>query len=271
MKPDPTAAFTGAIPENYDRHLGPAFFEPYGENLVSLLPEKQYDSVLELACGTGIVTRQLRDHLSSKTRIVATDLNPAMFEYAAQKFKPDESVSWREADATVLPFADQEFNAVICQYGFMFVPDKDAAFRESYRVLKPDGVLLFNVWDSLEHNEIPRLTHQTIASFFPQDPPRFYQVPFGYHDTGVIRKSLQDAGFSDIESFVTKLTCRRPSAHDFAIGLVRGNPVAVEIEERGSVDVDTVIEAVAKAIAQDCGDKPVEATMQAIVWRALRS
>lgn len=270
MKTDQLTAFTGAIPENYDRHLGPAFFEPYAENLISLLPDRTYDAVLELACGTGIVTRRLRDLLPARTRLVATDLNPAMFQFAAGKFKPGEKIEWKQADATELPFTDQEFDAVLCQYGLMFVPDKDAAYRESFRVLKPDGVLLFNVWDSLEQNEIARLTHQTIASFFPNDPPRFYQIPFGYYDANVIRASLEKAGFTRIESFVVKIPYERPSARDFATGLVRGNPVSQEIQDRGTVTVEAVIDAVAKAIAEHCGDNPVRSTMQALVWRAFR-
>lgn len=265
-----SAAFHGSIPEYYDRHLGPAFFEPYAKDLISRLPAKPYRAILEIACGTGIVTRQLRDRLPTDTRIVASDLNHAMFEYAARKFNAGEKVDWKEADATSLPFADQEFDAVFCQYGFMFVPDKDAAFREAHRVLKSAGVLLFNVWDSLEHNEVPRLTHQTIASFFPQDPPKFYQTPFGYHDPNVVRQSLQSAGFADIESSIVKLPCRSPSPHDFALGLVKGNPVSLEIEERGSVDVDTVAKAVADALAKRFGDGPLETTMQALVWRASR-
>lgn len=265
-----SSAFHGSIPEHYDRHLGPVFFQCYGKDLIGRLPTGKIDAVLEIACGTGIVTRQLRDRLQKETRIVASDLNRAMFEYAARKFKADENVEWKEADAMALPFADQEFDAVICQYGFMFVPDKELAFREAHRVLKSGGVLLFNVWDSLEHNEIPRLTHQTIASFFPQDPPKFYQVPFGYHDRKVTRQALQNAGLAEIESFVVKLPCHSPSPQDFAIGLVRGNPVSLEIQERSSVDVNTVEKAVANAIANRFGDGPVEATMQAVVWRASR-
>ena len=269
MKND-TAAFRGSIPEYYDRHLGPAFFEPYAENLLSLLPQKEYDAVLELACGTGIVTRQLRDRLPAKTRLVASDLNPAMFEYASRKFKPGEKVEWREADAAALPFADEEFDAALCQFGFMFVPDKDAAFRESCRVLKSGGVLLFNVWDSLEHNEVTKLAHETIASFFPQDPPKFYETPFGYHDQNVIRQALQKAGFAEVESFVVKLPCRSSSPEHFAIGLVKGSPVFLQIQERGGVEVDKVVQAVAEAIAKGFGHGLADATMQALVWRALR-
>lgn len=263
-------AFRGSIPEYYDRHLGPAFFEPYANDLVSRLPPGECRAVLEVACGTGIVTRRLRDRLPTETQIVATDLNRAMFEYAAGKFKTGENVEWKEADATALPFADHEFDAVICQFGLMFVPDKDAAIHESHRVLRSGGVFLFNAWDSLERNDVARLTHQTIASFFEQNPPRFYQVPFGYHDANVTRQSLQNAGFAEVDSFVIKLPCRSPSAHDFATGLVRGNPVVLEIEERGGIDVDTIVKAVANAIAERFGEGPVEATMQALVWRALR-
>ena len=265
-----SSAFHGSIPEHYDRHLGPAFFESYAKDLIDRLPRGKLSAVLEVACGTGIVTRQLRDRLPQETRIVASDLNRAMFEYAARKFKSGEKLEWKEADAMALPFADQEFDGVLCQYGIMFVPDKELAFREAHRVLKSGGVFLFNVWDSLEQNEIPRLTHQTIASFFPQDPPKFYQVPFGYHDRKVTQQALQSAGFAEIESFVLKLPCRSPSPQDFAIGLVRGNPVSLEIQERGNVDVETVEKAVANTISERFGDGPVETTMQAIVWRAVR-
>jgi ubiquinone/menaquinone biosynthesis C-methylase UbiE len=270
VKRDPNVVFEGSIPENYDRYLGPAFFEPFANDMASRLERYQPKHVLEIACGTGIVTRQLRDHLASTVRIVATDLNPGMFTFAQRKFDTDENVEWQEADASALPFPDCSFDAVICQFGLMFVPDKEEAMRECHRVLVRGGVFLFNVWDSIDRNPVAKIAHETIASFFERDPPDFYELPFGFYDENVIRRLLRNAGFRDIEVSLVTLPCRSSSAAEFATGLVRGNPVALDIEERGTVDLDTIVKAVANAIAERFGEKPVESTMQALVWRTLR-
>ncbi len=151
----------------------------------------------------------------------------------------------------------------------MFVPDKEQANREAFRVLRSGGAYLFNVWDSLAHNGIARVAHETITSFFDRDPPTFYETPFGYHHRDTTRRSLQTAGFTDIQLDTVTLTCRSPSASELAIGLVRGNPVSLMIEERGG-DVDTVIKSVGRALAKNFGDRPVETTMRAQVWQAVR-
>src|ERR1700741_5155727 len=130
-------AFTGAVPENYDRYLGPVALAPYAEELARRVSVADGGAVLELACRTGIVTRRLRDRLSPTVNIVATDLNDAMLDYAAQKFRGEESIEWRQADATELPFADESFDTIVCQFGVMFFPDKAKAFAEAYRLLKP--------------------------------------------------------------------------------------------------------------------------------------
>jgi ubiquinone/menaquinone biosynthesis C-methylase UbiE len=122
--PDPNAAFTGSIPANYDRYLGPVLFEPYAAELVSRLNVSEDACVLELACGTGIVTGRLFERLGPKAKLVATDLNDSMLQYAAAKLGSETSVEWKEADATDLPFADRSFDAVVCQFGLMFFPEK---------------------------------------------------------------------------------------------------------------------------------------------------
>jgi ubiquinone/menaquinone biosynthesis C-methylase UbiE len=269
VKRDPNVIFEGSVPENYDRYLGPALFGPFAQDITARLKSVQPKRVLELACGTGILTRQLRDNLDPAVRIVATDLNPGMLAFAQAKFRADENVEWQEADASGLPFPDKSFDAVVCQFGFMFVPDKESAMRESYRVLSSGGALLFNVWDAMERNSFAQIAHETIASFFDHDAPNFYELPFSFYDPDLIRGLLQKAGFNAIESSLVTLPCRSSSAAEFAIGLIRGNPVSTAIQERG-VKIDDVIAAVKQKIAERCGAAPVESSMQALVWRALR-
>jgi ubiquinone/menaquinone biosynthesis C-methylase UbiE len=270
MEHDRNVLFQGPIPENYDRYLGPVIFDPWAEDLVPRLSGNKNERILEIACGTGIVTRRLRDALPASIEIVATDLNPDMFEFAKPKFKSGEKIIWRQADASALPFPDCSFDAAICQFGIMFVPDKAGAMRESFRVLRSSGVFLFNVWDSFEANPFGQIAHATISSFFDHDPPRFYEIPFGFHDSTVIQKLLQDAGFEKIESFCSTKPCRSRSAREFATGLVRGNPISAEAMERG-VDPEDLIDAVADRIATRFGEAPVESTMRAIVWQAMKS
>jgi ubiquinone/menaquinone biosynthesis C-methylase UbiE len=263
-------AFIGSIPENYDRYLGPALFEPYASDLVERLNVSDGASVLELACGTGIVTRRLRDRLAPGVRLVATDLNEAMMAYAARKFRPNEAVEWQQADATDLPFDEKSFDAVVCQFGLMFVPDKQRAIGEAFRVLKPGGAFLFSTWDAIEQNDLAHIAHTTISTFFEQDPPNFYEVPFCLHDPEAMRSLLKAAGFRDINLSLLKLPSISPSALDAAKGLVEGNPVIVAINERRPSDVSRIVAAVAAAVAARCGDMPVRGMMQAFVCTALR-
>ncbi len=268
--PDNNAAFVGAIPENYDRYLGPVLFEPYANDLVARLQVADEGSVLELACGTGIVTRRLRERLAARVKIVATDLNEAMLSYAKQKFESSERIEWKQAAATELPFADQSFDAVVCQFGLMFFPDKEQAAREAFRVLKPESVFLFNVWDAIEENDLPHIAHTIISKFFDDNPPNFYQIPFSFHDLGTIESLLSQAGFRNIECSIVSMTAEAASAQEVTRGLVHGNPVIAAIRERDESRVPEIENAVAQAVTAQCGDAPVRARMRAVVCSAVR-
>ena len=133
------ADFTGGIPEHYDRYLGPVLFTDYADDIAQRVAISAPARVLELAAGTGIVTRRLRDRLPVGTHLTATDLNPPMLAMASTKIRPGEQVDFQQADATALPFPDGTFDAVVCQFGVMFFPDKNKSYREVHRVLVPHG------------------------------------------------------------------------------------------------------------------------------------
>jgi ubiquinone/menaquinone biosynthesis C-methylase UbiE len=258
------ATFDGLIPEVYDQHLGGVLFEPYAADLVKRLKPRGSKDVLELACGTGIVTRALLDGLKPQ-RLVATDLNEPMLAYARSKVGAKPGLEWRQADASTLPFPDTSFDAVVCQFGLMFVPDKLAAMEEARRVLRPGGVFAFNVWDRLEENDLGRTAHETISRFFPVDPPQFYMIPFGFHDSELIRSMLGQAAFAGVQIESVAKESKAPSARHVAVGLVRGNPVVNSIQERGRVEVEAVIAAVEESLKARYGDSPLTAKMRAWV------
>ena len=268
MKDEP-AQFSGSIPAAYDRYLRTLLFQPYAEDLAARLEMKGPGSVLELGCGTGILTRVLRSRLPSTVKLTATDLNEPMFRNAADKFAKEESVEWLQADACSLPFDDKVFDAVVCQFGIMFVPDKALAAREAHRVLKPGGLFLFSVWDALEHNELTRIAHETIAGYFEKDPPAFYQVPFGYHDHNEIKGMLGEAGFREIHIEVVDKVSAADRVEDAAKGLVQGTPVAVAIAERDPSLVPVITSGVTDAIKNRFGAADIRVPMRALVISAL--
>jgi SAM-dependent methyltransferase len=262
------ASFVGNIPQHYDRGLGPIIFVDYAADLARRAAACSPARVLETAAGTGIVTRQLRDLLPAGVRLTATDLNPPMLELARAKFRPDEDVDFRPADAAALTFPDDGFDAVVCQFGVMFFPDKDRSYREIHRVLAPGGRYLFSVWDAHRYNHFGSIVHEAVGSFFPTDPPQFYKVPFSYHQIDPIKESLIDAGFMDINIAVLRLEKEIPDTALFAQGIVYGNPLIDQIRSRGGVDPDRVVDAVAQTLRAEFGSDPGRMTLQAIIFSA---
>lgn len=198
------AGFIGNIPQYYDQGLGPIIFAEYAADIARRVASGRPARVLETAAGTGIVTRKLRDALPDGTQLTATDLNPPMLDIARAKFRPGEQVGFQPADAVALPFADASFDAIVCQFGVMFFPDKAKSFSEAYRVLVPGGRYVLSVWDSHRYNPFGRIAHEVAGRFFPADPPQFYSVPFSCHQIDPIKDMLLTAGFDDIDIAVIR-------------------------------------------------------------------
>ena len=258
--------FAGSIPKFYDTYLVPLLFEPYAADLVNRLASRSLSRVLEVAAGTGVVTRALASVLPERVSIVATDLNQPMLDQASA-LGTTRPVEWRQADAMRLPFQDGTFDAVVCQFGVMFFPDKTQALSEARRVLRPGGVLVFNVWDRLEENEFADTVTAALASVFPEDPPRFLaRTPHGYHERSRIEQDLVSSGFSaPLEIVTLAARSRAKSPRDPAIAFCQGTPLRNEIEAHGASRLGEATDLAADAIGRRFGRGDVDGKMQAHV------
>jgi len=263
---DTSHDFSGSMPEYYDSILGPAQLHALAADLVKRMPVRPKGDVLELACGTGIVTERLRERIDSNFRIVATDISEAMLAYARSKVKG--RIDWRVADAAALPFKDETFGAVLCAFGVMFVPDKPKLFGEMRRVLVEGGMLLFNSWDRLELNAHAKVNSEVMQALFPGDAEMdFSKIPYSFNDQDAIRGLLDGARFRNIEIERVKIQVDCPSAKIFATGQIRGTPRSLLIEKKGG-KVEEVIESVAARLAQVGGAEPFRVEANALVVRA---
>ncbi|VAX09991.1 Demethylmenaquinone methyltransferase [hydrothermal vent metagenome] len=263
--------FTGNIPENYDHYLGPMFFHRCAEDLAGRINKEPTDNILEIAAGTGIASRYLRDHLPAQTRLTASDLNGDMLRHAEKKFKADENIHFQVADAMDLPFDEQQFDAIACQFGIMFCPDKVQTFKEAHRVLAPAGRLIFSIWDSLEHNPLPRATNEMLADIFDGHAPEFLHLPFSYYDQQQIRHDVEAAGFSDVQFTTLDGECVFAEPHNAALGMITGSPLRLEIEQNNDTNIDHVVDTIATGIKEKFGERDCHVPMRWTVISARRS
>lgn len=259
-------AFTGSVAQCYERYMVPLIFEPYAVDLVQRVARAAPGRVLELAAGTGAVTRQLAVMLPPSTEIVATDLNRTMIDEAA-RIGTARAVQWRQADAMQLPFEDASFDAVVCQFGAMFFPVRPQAFAQARRVLRPGGLFAFNAWGPLATNEFAEAVSDALATLFPDDPPRFMaRTPHGYHDAAVIAQDLVAAGFTQAPKIEqVAFTSRAASPRIAALAYCEGTPVRGEIEARDPKGLERATHAAEALLARRFGDGPIEGRIEALV------
>lgn len=256
--------FAGSTPKVYDTYLVPLIFEPYAADLVNRLSSRTLSHVLEIAAGTGVVTRALASVLSESVSIVATDLNQAMLDEAAA-VGTKRTVEWRQADAMDLPFRDGAFDAVVCQFGVMFFPEKSKAFAEARRVLRPGGVFIFNVWDRITDNEFADTITTALEFVFPKDPPRFLaRTPHGYYERTTIERDLAGGRFTKLAQIATVTARSRADSPAVpAIAYCQGTPLRNEIEARDPSRLGEATDIAAKALAERFGPRSVDGKIQA--------
>jgi SAM-dependent methyltransferase len=263
----PPVDFSASIADLYDAVLGPFMFEPFARETAARLAGTTGD-VLEIAAGTGILTRELDRVLGAGARIVATDLNPPMLAVGARRLASSR-VEWRQADALALPFADRSFDVVVVQFGVMFYPDKVAGHVEARRVLRAGGRYVVSVWDSLADNAVAQVVHETVGDCFPDDPPAFFaRTPHGYHEVGALLADMGAAGFADSAVETVTLAAGRLTADELARGFCQGTPLRNEIVARDEGRLGEVTAAVARALEARFGAGPVESTIRAHILTA---
>ena len=262
--PASDSIFSGSIASLYESHLVPLLFEPYAADVAERLVPRRPARVLEIAAGTGVVTRRLAAALGPESAIVATDLNQAMLDQAVA-IGTARPVEWRQADAMQLPFADGTFDAVVCQFGVMFFPDRPKAYAEARRVLRPGGVYLFNVWDRIEENEFADTVTTALETLFPADPPRFLaRTPHGYHHLPTIERDLAQGGFTASPQVSTVGgRSRATSPRIPAVAYCQGTPLRNEIEARDATRLGEATDIAAEAVAQRFGSGTVDGKIQA--------
>jgi SAM-dependent methyltransferase len=250
--------FAHSTPALYDRYMGPLLFEPYAKLVAERCAVLHPNRILETAAGTGIVTRAVH-RTAPQAQIVATDVNPAMLDYAAKALK-SETISFRLANAQDLPFDAGSFDVVLSQFGVMFFPDKVRANQEARRVLRRNGHYLLVTFNQLELNPIPKAAADALNGLFATEPFDYMdRGPFSYADPTRIRDDLLAGSFTEVQIETIELSSR-VNARDAAQGLVFGSPLRAEIERRDPSAVDRAAEAVAQALMPwDGKDAPMSA------------
>lgn len=258
------ASWVGSMPEAYDQLLGPVKFTPYARELALRAAAFGPSDVLEIAAGTGLLTKELVASLPG-ARITATDLNPPMVAWGSEHAV---GASWAVADAQDLQYDDGSVDLVACGFGAMFFPDKVKAFGEVRRVLRPGGAFVFSVWDSFDTVPFTRDVYDELVRLFPEDPPDFFaRVPYGYHDGEVIRADLAAAGFREVVIEHVALTTTAESVAGYVDGYCFGTPLRFTLTERG--DLEELAATLRTALTEKWGTGPIEQPMSAYLVSCL--
>ncbi len=261
-------SFSGSIPENYDRCLVPILFQAFAQSMATRAAELGNPRILELACGTGAVTRALAAALPEGF-ITATDLSEAMVNHARRSSPPFAHVDWQVADACSLPYDNESFDLVVCQFGAMFFPDKPKAMAEAYRVLAPGGQLLLSTWGELAKNPAFETTEFTLRAMFPQEETPILPTPVALPTPESLIDLASSGGFERVEAFEE---FHQSSPHEpahLADGFAYGTPLGLYLSNQG-YNLDAIRLELTRAFAERMGH-PMTCDLVAVVCRATKA
>jgi ubiquinone/menaquinone biosynthesis C-methylase UbiE len=257
----------GQAAVHYDEFYGPLFFEPYAIEVAKRVDAAPASIVLEIAAGTGRVTRHISERIPPSAKLIASDVSDDMLSVAKKKLSHLE-IDWQNIDAQQLPFDDNSIDLVVCCFGYMFVPDKPKAFAEAHRILKPGGQLLFTTWDKLENNGASYISRSTALSYLEEPLPASYNLATSMNDEAMIKPLLQDAGFAKMSIEKVGLFSVSPTAKEAANGLVAWGPIYEAIKKLNPSAIDEIKIKVEKELTEKFGSAPMVAPMSALICQA---
>jgi ubiquinone/menaquinone biosynthesis C-methylase UbiE len=201
----------GSGPEAYERYMVPIHCMTLAEDLVDRMRLRPREQVLDVACGTGVVSRYAAQRVGTLGGVTGVELNPAMIEVARHAAAFFDQIEFLEGSALELPVPDAHFDVVVCQQAIMFFPDREQAVREMYRALKPGGRVGLNVFRTPEF--VPSFAYliEALEKHAGPAAAEFMRAPFVMESVGEMRSLFEQAGFMDIEVVIRVGTLRYPS------------------------------------------------------------
>ncbi|WP_424831841.1 methyltransferase domain-containing protein [Ruegeria sp.] len=244
MSPIDAFRLSEAAARKYQDHSVPAMFAPLADATAKRLNLPANGHILDVACGTGALTRAILEHLPGQGRVVGADLNQSMIDVARSMTKRTvHSVEWVASDVTALPLDDQSFDLACIQQGLQFFPDKPAALAEIHRVLKPSGHLSLTCWRAI--SPFNNALAEALATFVSDSAAQKARAPFSFRDGDVITSLLQDAGFSVATHDGIILQRRFEDLRAQVLAL----PVEQDMRAKGEAVIDQVIDDIAARLA----------------------
>lgn len=207
--------------EDYERYLVTAYFGAFAEALAAFAAPWPGERALDVACGTGALTRLLAERVGPSGHVTGLDLNAGMLT-VARSLLDAPNVAWQEASALAMPFEDGVFDLVTCQQGLQFFPDRVAGLREMRRVLRPGGRLALSCWRSTEHNPVFKLLEEALARLVEHEAAML--PPFALGDREDLRRLAHEAGFTDVAVRIDGRLARFPSPAEMVRRILLGGP-----------------------------------------------
>lgn len=232
--------------ESYERFMVPSLFGPWAFYLIELANPQSGERVLDIACGTGIVARNVVSLVGSKGIVMGLDANPDMIGLArVMAAREHLSIDWHTGPAEQLPFPDENFDLILCQFGLMFFTDRQAALMEMHRVLKTGGRVILSVWQSLDRHPFYQTIHDVTQRHLAKSS---VQAVFSLGDSDELRKLLIGSGFQHVEIEPMSITARFPNVEEFLAWEIDVDPAETPALQNLDTEAQQVILA---AVRQD--------------------